>query len=134
MTLFSHSPWWYAIALAGLIVIQRLPGVIAPNSFKNGMIKFARNRRAVKISGLLITLPAIYGLAITIVNYETYGWLVIGLLLVVLHKSLGFLFMSEKSARREQIAWDQPDGNIRIICTLSVMFGLILLCFAIIRL
>lgn len=134
MILFSHSPWWYAIALAGLIVIQRFPGMISPNTFKNGMIKFARNRRAVRIIGFLLTMPAVYGIAITIVNYETYGWLVIGLLLVVLHKSLGFLFMPEKSAQREQNAWDQTDRNIRIVCTLSVIFGLILLLFAVFRL
>ena len=121
---------WYAIILAVLIIGHRLPGLFAPDRFKRLTEGFCSRRFYVQAVGLIVGLFTIWGIAATWYDYRPFGWFLIGISIVVLHKAVKFLVIPKRAGQKEIDSWDQSDRIVRLVCALSVAFGLFLIFFA----
>ncbi|UCD94222.1 MAG: hypothetical protein JSU69_10735 [Candidatus Zixiibacteriota bacterium] len=122
---------WYAIFLAVFIIGHRLPGLYAPDSQKKLMGRFCSRKLYVQGTGLILGLFTIWGIAATWYDYKPFGWFLIAISIVVLHKAVRFLVIPTRAGRKEIDSWDQSNRIIRFVCALSIAFGLFLIFFAI---
>lgn len=121
---------WYAIFLAVLIIGHRLPGLFAPDSFKRIIGAFGSRRLHVQAVGLIVGVFTVWGIAATWYDYKAFGWFLIGISIVVLHKAIKFLVIPTRAGQKEIDSWDQSNRIVRLVCALSVAFGLFLIFFA----
>jgi hypothetical protein len=121
---------WYALLLAIFIIGHRLPGLFNPDSYKRIINRFCTRRPYVQGTGLVLSLFTIWGIAAIWYHYMRFGWFLIAISIVVLHKAIKFLVIPTRAGQKEIDSWDQSNRNVRLVCALSVAFGLFLVFFA----
>ena len=120
--------------LAVIIILHRLPGVISPKSFHRIVWWYTDTRLRMKLGAVFLILFSLWGIYAILDSYPAYGWLIIGLSIVLLHKALKFAALPDRAAVDERHAWDQPVRNVFFICLGSVAGGILFLLFILMKL
>ncbi|PKK82537.1 MAG: hypothetical protein CVT49_13040 [candidate division Zixibacteria bacterium HGW-Zixibacteria-1] len=124
-------PKLYAILIAAIIIMHRLPGVISPAFFKRMVAWYTSKRLICVAGGAVLCIMALWGAYVIIADYPPHGWLLLGLSIVIFHKAVRFVISPSRAAKRELEAWSQLHRNIFFICLASVLAGVALIIFAI---
>ena len=125
-------PQVYTFILAAAIILHRLPGVLSPMLFKKIVHWYTSEKMYVIGGGIALSLLSLAGIYVTLADYPRFGWLIIGLSIVFLHKASKFVFRPGRAAFDEREAWDQPNQNVFLICLGSAISGVALLLMSLI--